>query len=112
MLAQAPPATMRSDIVVDLQGVCKTFYQRQRSSSVRDVFRNLFKPKIRIVRALQDINLQIARGEIVAYAGPNGAGKSTTVKILSSVLAADAGTVRVLGKGAKERKGKGKKRRE
>src|SRR6185437_6459064 len=37
------------------------------------------------------------RGEVVAYAGPNGAGKSTTVKLLSSLLAPDAGTVRVLG---------------
>ncbi len=97
MLAPGRSATMRSDIVVDLQGVCKTFYQRQRSSGMRDVWRNLFKPTVRVVRALQDINLTIARGEIVAYAGPNGAGKSTTVKLLSSVLAADAGTVRVLG---------------
>ena len=97
MAVPAPSATTRSDIVVDLQGVCKTFYQRQRTSSVRAVVHSLFKPATRVVRALQNINLQIARGEIVAYAGPNGAGKSTTVKVLSSVLAADAGTVRVLG---------------
>ncbi len=108
MLAAAPHATTRSgighegirdhmDTVIELKNVSKTFYQRQRSANVRDVFRNLFKPTMRIVRALQNINLQIARGEIVAYAGPNGAGKSTTVKLLSSVLAADQGTVRVLG---------------
>lgn len=85
------------ETVVELKTVSKTFYQRQRSPSVRDVFRALFKPQVRVVRALQNINLQIARGEIVAYAGPNGAGKSTTIKLLSSVLAADAGSVRVLG---------------
>ncbi len=37
------------------------------------------------------------RGEIVAYAGANGAGKSTTIKLLSGLLAPDAGTVRVFG---------------
>ena len=49
------------------------------------------------MRALQHIDLDIRRGEIVAYAGPNGAGKSTTVKMLSAMLAPDTGTVRVLG---------------
>src|SRR5436189_2080547 len=86
-----------SDIVVNLSGVSKTFYQRQRSERLQDVFRNLFHPSIRKVPALQSINLQIHRGETVAYAGPNGAGKSTTVKLLSSLLSPDAGTVRVLG---------------
>jgi ABC-2 type transport system ATP-binding protein len=86
-----------SDIVVDLSGVSKTFFQRQRSERLQDVFRNLFHPSVRKVLALQAINLQIHRGEVVAYAGPNGAGKSTTVKLLSSLLAPDAGTVRVLG---------------
>ena len=51
----------------------------------------------REVRALQDINLTIQHGEIVAYAGPNGAGKSTTIKLLAALLAPDVGTVRVLG---------------
>lgn len=83
--------------VVELKGVYKTFRQRQRSAKISDVVRNLIKPVIREVRALQDINLTIQRGEMVAYAGPNGAGKSTTVKLLSSLLAPDSGTVRVLG---------------
>lgn len=83
--------------VVKLTGVRKTFRQKQRSEHLGDVVRNLVHPRVREVRALQGINLEIAAGEIVAYAGPNGAGKSTTVKLLSSVLAPDAGTVRVLG---------------
>src|SRR6202022_607733 len=57
----------------------------------------MVRPRIREVRALRNIDLRIARGEIVAYAGPNGAGKSTTVKLLSAMLAPDTGTVRVLG---------------
>ncbi len=89
--------TFPSDIAVDLRGVSKTFRQRQRSEKLGDIFKNLVRPIFREVAALRDIDLQIARGEIVAYAGPNGAGKSTTVKIASGMLAPDSGTVRVLG---------------
>jgi ABC-2 type transport system ATP-binding protein len=90
-------ATAASDIVVELSAVCKTFRQKQRSERLRDTVRTMFRPPIREVRALQQIDLQIRRGEIVAYAGPNGAGKSTTVKLLSGMLAPDSGTVRSLG---------------
>src|SRR5947209_12009005 len=97
MAVPARSVISASDIVVNLAGVSKTFFQRQRSERLQDVFGNLFYPSIRKVQALQRINLRVGRGEIVAYAGPNGAGKSTTVKLLSSLLAPDAGTVRVLG---------------
>ena len=90
-------ATCAGDIAVELTGVSKTFYQRQRSARVRDVFKNLFRPRVREIRALQDVDLVVRRGEVVAYAGPNGAGKSTTVKLLSSVLAPTSGSVRALG---------------
>src|SRR5438067_10786094 len=96
MDAPVPSGTSASDTVVSLTGVSKTFRQRQRSERLGDLFRNLFRPTIRKVQALQDIHLSIRRGETVAYAGPNGAGKSTTVKLLSSLLAPDSGTVRVL----------------
>ncbi len=97
MPTSALSATAPSDIVVELKGVCKTYRQRQRSEHLSEAVRNLLRPRIREVQALRNIDLQISRGEVVAYAGPNGAGKSTTVKLLSSVLAPDAGTVRVLG---------------
>ncbi len=89
--------TSHSDTVVDLEGVCKSFRQRQRSERMRDVVSNMLRPRVRQVEALRNVTLQIRRGEIVAYAGPNGAGKSTTVKILSSLLTPDAGRISVLG---------------
>lgn len=97
MSALVHNATPSSDIVVNIVGVSKTFRQRQRSEKVGDALRSLFRPNIREVHALIDLNLQIGRGEIVAYAGANGAGKSTTVKMLSGMLAPDTGTIRVLG---------------
>jgi viologen exporter family transport system ATP-binding protein len=97
MAAPALSDTSASDTVVELASVSKTFRQKQRSERIGDVFRQLFRPTIRKIQALQNIDLRIRRGETVAYAGPNGAGKSTTIKLLSSLLAPDAGTVRVLG---------------
>ncbi len=97
MHAQDHNTTADSDIVVELVGVHKTFRQKQRSEKLRDTLRNVLRPPIREVQALQDVSLRIQRGEIVAYAGPNGAGKSTTVKMLSGMLTPDQGSVRALG---------------
>jgi ABC-2 type transport system ATP-binding protein len=97
MPSQVHNATAHSDIVVELQDVHKVFRQRQRSSKLSETLRHMFNPRIREVRALQGVSMQIRRGEIVAYAGPNGAGKSTTIKLLSGLLAPNGGSVRSLG---------------
>ena len=50
------------------------------------------------VRALDDVNLKVRRGEIHALCGENGAGKSTLIKVLIGILTPTAGEVRVFGK--------------
>lgn len=47
--------------------------------------------------AVDGLDLQVERGEIVAVLGPNGAGKTTTVEILEGYRRRDAGQVEVLG---------------
>jgi ABC-2 type transport system ATP-binding protein len=49
------------------------------------------------VRALDGVSLSVGRGEVVGLLGHNGAGKTTTVRLLTGILAADAGDVRVHG---------------
>jgi ABC-2 type transport system ATP-binding protein len=46
---------------------------------------------------LDGIDLNVAAGTIFALLGPNGAGKTTTVQILSTLIGADGGEVRVAG---------------
>ena len=48
-------------------------------------------------KVLQGIDLRVERGTMLALLGPNGAGKTTTVRILSTLLAFDGGTVKVEG---------------
>ncbi len=46
---------------------------------------------------LDGIDLDVAAGTIYALLGPNGSGKTTTIQIMSTLLAADAGSIRVAG---------------
>ncbi|HEY3108646.1 MAG TPA: ATP-binding cassette domain-containing protein [Chloroflexota bacterium] len=59
--------------------------------------RNLVSRDYRVVRAVDDISFEVARGEMVGYVGPNGAGKSTTIKMLTGILVPSGGEVEVLG---------------
>jgi ABC-2 type transport system ATP-binding protein len=49
------------------------------------------------IRALDDISLHVAAGEVFGFLGPNGAGKTTTIKILTTLLRPTSGTVTVAG---------------
>jgi ABC-2 type transport system ATP-binding protein len=49
------------------------------------------------LRVLRGVEFEVARGSIFALLGSNGAGKTTVVKILSTLLKADAGKARVNG---------------
>ncbi len=48
-------------------------------------------------KVLQGVDLRVKRGTMLALLGPNGAGKTTTVRILSTLLKADAGSVHIEG---------------
>src|SRR5438270_600619 len=48
-------------------------------------------------KALNGLDLHVARGETHGFLGPNGAGKSTTIRVLLGLLRADAGQTELLG---------------
>jgi ABC-2 type transport system ATP-binding protein len=51
-------------------------------------------------KALDEVSFSASPGRILGFLGPNGAGKSTTMKIITGYLAADSGSVSVLGENA------------
>jgi ABC-2 type transport system ATP-binding protein len=50
------------------------------------------------VRAVEDLSLEVQRGEIFGFLGPNGAGKTTTIKMLMGLIFPTSGSGHILGK--------------
>ena len=82
---------------IEVEQLRKTFRVAEPAPGLRGALSGLLRPRYREVHALEGVDFQIAKGELVAYVGPNGAGKSTTIKLLSGLLSPDRGTVRSLG---------------
>src|SRR5215211_3939334 len=58
--------------------------------------RNGFRKKSELW-AIDDVSFSVAQGETYGLLGPNGSGKSSLIRVLSTLLTADSGCVRMLG---------------
>ena len=58
---------------------------------------NSAQHKKKLVRAVEDISLTIHRREIMGVLGSNGSGKSTLIRLISTLLLPDTGTIKVFG---------------
>ena len=63
----------------------------------RDLVKTYTPKGAPIVRALDGLSLSVPKGTVTALLGPNGAGKTTTVKVLTTLIKADAGTATIDG---------------
>ena len=67
---------------------------------------NLTKTYANGVEALKGISLEVEEGDFFALLGPNGAGKSTLIGIMSSLVNASSGEVRVFGTSVQQQRSK------
>jgi len=84
--------------IITLKNVSKEFKVLNRHEGVKGGFKDLFSRDYKIIKAVNDISMEIMPGEICGYLGPNGAGKSTTIKMMTGVLEPTAGEIYVNGK--------------
>ena len=66
-------------------------------SKIQTSENKFFKRKTVSVNAIDNLNLEIKKGELFGLLGPNGAGKTTLVKMLCTLLPPDSGTALING---------------
>jgi ABC-2 type transport system ATP-binding protein len=91
--------TFKENNAVEISHLYKKFVLNH-THSIKDSFVNLFTQKNQDAEkfvALNDVSLDIARGESIGFVGLNGSGKSTLLKCISGVQKPDAGSLRISG---------------
>jgi lipopolysaccharide transport system ATP-binding protein len=99
---------MHADVAISIENLSKRYRRgaaAERADSLRDVIASSCRRLIRRQRdpdepflALDDVSLEVARGEVVGILGRNGAGKSTLLKILSRITCPSSGRAVIVGR--------------
>lgn len=82
---------------IEIKNITKEFKVLNRREGLKGSLKDLFSRNYKIVRAVDNISMNIEQGEIVGYLGPNGAGKSTTIKMMTGILEPTSGKILVNG---------------
>lgn len=85
------------DPAISVKNLTKVFRTRIKKEGFGASLRSITRPEYKEITAVHDIDLEVPRGELIAFLGPNGAGKSTTIKMLTGILQATSGSMSVLG---------------
>jgi len=71
-------------VILKAEGLCKTFRLTSKQQKLKNT-------KEKVVKAVDNLSFEAYEGEIFGLLGPNGAGKTTTLRMLSTLIKADAG---------------------
>lgn len=80
---------------IEVKNVTKTYKINNNQNT--NIFKKIFSPEYKYIKAVDDISFNVEDGEFVGYIGSNGAGKSTTLKMLSGILTPTQGNIKVNG---------------
>ena len=88
----------KEPLAISIQGVSKLF-RLQKQRTFKELLPALAggQKAVETFWALQDINLEIKKGETVGIIGPNGAGKSTLLKLMAGVTKPTTGEIKING---------------
>ncbi|MCL4155190.1 UNVERIFIED_CONTAM: hypothetical protein GTU68_029863, partial [Idotea baltica] len=85
-----------NDSVITIKNLNKTFAARRNAAStIRDIFTKSFSGEdksVKNVKALEDVNFEVAQGEFFGIVGRNGSGKSTLLNLLIGSIKPDKGS--------------------
>lgn len=89
-----------SDIAIKVEDISKSFkLPHEQSNGIKQLLVNIFNHKrgYETQQVLENINLEIKKGEFFGIVGRNGSGKSTLLKLLAGIYVPDTGAVTVNG---------------
>lgn len=78
------------DVAIKVEGLSKNYKISKKQQKIQ-------KTNEKVKKAVQNLNLEIYRGEIFGLLGPNGAGKTTTLRMLSTLIKPTSGTALIDG---------------
>ncbi len=88
----------RNDIAIRTTGLRKEFRRSVREPGFRGLMASIAgRSHVQTSVAVKGLDLEVRRGERIAFIGPNGSGKSTTIKMLTGILHPSGGEASVLG---------------
>ena len=91
--------------LIEAENLNKKFKIYSRGEGITGYLKSFVSRNYDEVNAVEDLDLEIEKGNMVGYIGANGAGKSTTVKMLTGILEPTSGRIEVDGRNPnKERK--------
>ena len=83
--------------VIEVKNLSKSFKVKLKEKGLKGSLKSIIKPKYKTIKAVRNVSFSVEKGEIIAFIGPNGAGKSTTIKMMTSILYPDKGSIKVMG---------------
>ncbi|MGI6714190.1 MAG: ABC transporter ATP-binding protein [Bacilli bacterium] len=91
-----------SEVVISANNLYKEFKLSKKQQKLTGTHK-------KVVKAVDDLSLQVHQGQIYGLLGPNGAGKTTTLRILATLIKPDRGDATVGGFSVKNEPGKVRK---
>lgn len=89
---------------IEVKNLNRIYYSYKKSVGLWSSIQGLWNRQHIEKSALSDISITIPAGQVIGLVGANGAGKTTLIKILSGLIPATSGDVKVLGENPFERK--------
>lgn len=88
----------QDDVVISISNLTKEYkmFARKKDRLVETLFP--FMDRHGVFKAMDDLNLEVRKGEVLGVLGKNGAGKSTLLKMITGVVFATSGELKVNGK--------------
>lgn len=87
-----------SEISIKIENLCKNYkmFARKKNRMIETMFPMIEKHGV--FKAMENLNLEVKKGEVLGVLGKNGAGKSTLLKMITGVVTPTSGTIKINGK--------------